>query len=336
MTMAYPSVDKMKPNKSTNTGIEERQRRAEMVIGALFFISAASGAYLLATDGSLWHLAVSHAYGLAVMSVINAAMGIAILMGARRFYSLAPLWAIGQVILQVGDLVTAPAYNMTIGYFASYLFGLPAYDVLLVAQFAVLAVYFLAPRPRVRARKGAYFEAAASSERRSFIRIVGSIGAFFLLTVILSVIDLTSSQPSTGGSSTTSSTATSQSSSQSTTQSTTAGGNPSGVIAKVSDLQVGIPVTFSYPDSRHPNALFKLADGSIQAFSLLCTHVCCEISYNASSEVFFCPCHSSVFDSSGNVLHGPASLPLPKVLLQVDSSGNITPTGISGTSPCVS
>jgi hypothetical protein len=34
-------------------------------------------------------------------------------------------------------------------------------------------------------------------------------------------------------------------------------------------------------------------------------------------------------------LRGPASYPLPKVTLQVDSNGAITATGVTGTSPCL-
>jgi hypothetical protein len=106
---------------------------------------------------------------------------------------------VGAIILQVGDLVTAPAYHMTIPYFASYLFGLPAYDLLLATQVAVLSVYLLA-RPRRRIARGACFEAATRQERRDFLRIVGSIASFFVLTLALSVVDLTSSQPTSSSS----------------------------------------------------------------------------------------------------------------------------------------
>ena len=38
------------------------------------------------------------------------------------------------------DVVTAPAYNMTIPYFALYLFSLPGYDILLASLVAVIAM----------------------------------------------------------------------------------------------------------------------------------------------------------------------------------------------------
>ncbi|MDG6998102.1 MAG: hypothetical protein JRN15_03200 [Nitrososphaerota archaeon] len=41
-------------------------------------------------------------------------------------------WAILTILLQLGDIATAPQYKMTSAYFAHYLFGLWAYDCLLV------------------------------------------------------------------------------------------------------------------------------------------------------------------------------------------------------------
>jgi arsenite oxidase small subunit len=308
-------------------------KRTRALVGSSFIVSAAAGIVLLVTDGSLWRLAVSHAYGLAAMCAISLAMGVASFMGVRRLYSLAPVWALGVIILQLGDLVTAPAYNMTIPYFASYLFGLPAFDVLLASQVAAFVLYIRGPRPKMQVRKGAYFEAAAKSDRRDFMRIVGSIGIFFVLTIVLAVVDLTAAQPSGNNSRGSSQGGSQSSSTQGST--TSGGGSTSGAVANISDLQVGTPFTFNYPDSKHPNALFKMADGSVQAYSLHCTHVCCTVQYDTGSKVFHCPCHGSVFDSSGQVVQGPATYPLPKITLQVDSSGGITPTGVSGTSPCL-
>ena len=98
-------------------------------------------------------------------------------------------------------------------------------------------------------------------------------------------------------------------------------------------MQVGSPVYFEYP-SGYPNVLFKRSDGSLAAYSLLCTHVCCEVTYESSSNVFYCPCHGSEFDSSGRVIRGPAGSPLPSITLTVDGSGNVFPSGVSGYSPC--
>jgi Rieske Fe-S protein len=264
------------------------------------------------------------------MAAISFALGIACILGRPRLYSLAPIWAAGVLILQLGDLITAPAYNMTIAYFGAYLFSLPAYDALLILQVIAIVAYRSGPSDRAKPKRGAYFEAVDRKQRRDFLRIMSAIGSFFVLAVVLVVLDLTAAQP-TGTAQGGSTTSGSQSSSQT---SSTGGGGSQNAVANVGQLQVGTPFYFSYPDSRHPNALFKRADGSVQAYSLLCTHVCCTVNFNSASNTFLCPCHSSLFGSTGEILRGPATYPLPKVTLQVDSSGNITPTGISGTSPC--
>jgi cytochrome b6-f complex iron-sulfur subunit len=52
------------------------------------------------------------------------------------------------------------------------------------------------------------------------------------------------------------------------------------------------------------------------ALSSVCTHQGCTVGYNESSNNFPCPCHGSVFSTSGNVLNGPASTPLMKYSVQ--------------------
>jgi len=46
------------------------------------------------------------------------------------------------------------------------------------------------------------------------------------------------------------------------------------------------------------------------ALSKTCTHAGCTVSYSASNNNFPCPCHGSVFSTSGSVVNGPASSPL--------------------------
>jgi len=297
-------------------------QRLQQFIGIAFLLSASAGTYLLATDGSLWLLAVSHAVGLVAIVLIETALGILNLLSAKRAYLPSLAAAFLGFLLQLGDVFTAPQYNMTIQYFASYLFGLWAFDLLLILEVSVVSVgvlgrgyaRYLARRKTRRGRELSY-------SKRGFIRAIAGLAGLIGVAVALGSIKLpvsssAASQPS-------------QASSKIAQASQT-----SGAIANTSSLRVGSPVYFDYP-SGYPNVLLKKTDGSVVALSMLCTHVCCQCSYDGSTNEIYCPCHGSVFDQNGNVLRGPAGTPLPKVELSVDSQGNIFPVKVNGSSPCI-
>lgn len=50
--------------------------------------------------------------------------------------------------------------------------------------------------------------------------------------------------------------------------------------------------------------------GSYLAMTSVCTHSACDRNWTFASNKFTCTCHGSQFDTSGNVLSGPATLPL--------------------------
>jgi cytochrome b6-f complex iron-sulfur subunit len=54
------------------------------------------------------------------------------------------------------------------------------------------------------------------------------------------------------------------------------------------------------------------------ALSSVCTHQGCQVSYDSGSNQLPCPCHGSVFSTTGSVLEGPASSPLKKYALTQD------------------
>jgi ubiquinol-cytochrome c reductase iron-sulfur subunit len=67
-------------------------------------------------------------------------------------------------------------------------------------------------------------------------------------------------------------------------------------------------------------------DGSIVAYSKICTHVGCPVAlYEQTTHHILCPCHQSTFDASNgaSVIFGPAPRPLPQLPLMVDSDGYI-------------
>jgi len=57
--------------------------------------------------------------------------------------------------------------------------------------------------------------------------------------------------------------------------------------------------------------IINTGDGFI-ALSSICTHQGCSVSYDSGSNNLPCPCHGSVFSTSGSVLEGPADSPLKK------------------------
>jgi arsenite oxidase small subunit len=101
-------------------------------------------------------------------------------------------------------------------------------------------------------------------------------------------------------------------------------------------------VTFTYPDAASPCIAVKLGapvaggvgpDGDIVAYSGLCTHMGCAVSYDAPARTFRCACHFSMFDAEkgGQMICGQATENLPRVHLQYDEkTGTVAAIGVEG------
>jgi cytochrome b6-f complex iron-sulfur subunit len=284
----------------------------QFYIGISLIASAIFGIYLLATDQSLWILAASHAYGLVAIVGIDLLIGVLSLMMIRRIllYSIAA--ALFGILLQVGDIATASQYGMAIAYFANYLFGLWAFDALIAAQASVLGVaVFTRVHVRTLTKQGGRYTPEFSASRRQFLEALMAFAGLVGLAALFSVLE--QSRPAL--------------------PTTPTMGLPAGAIANSSQVTPGNPAYFDFP-TNYPNILLKKSDGSLLALSMLCTHVCCQLSYDPGSDQLYCPCHGSLFDSTGNVIQGPAGYPLPTVQLTVDSNGNVFPQKVNGYSPC--
>lgn len=64
---------------------------------------------------------------------------------------------------------------------------------------------------------------------------------------------------------------------------------------------------------RGKNVLVYNSGSSFYVFDDFCTHQGCQVEYAARLQKFICPCHGSEFDKSGEVIKGPALLPLNRV-----------------------
>jgi len=51
-------------------------------------------------------------------------------------------------------------------------------------------------------------------------------------------------------------------------------------------------------------------NGEVRAFEAVCTHEGCPLGWNPTQHLIRCPCHGSAFDTRGEVVNGPAILPL--------------------------
>lgn len=65
----------------------------------------------------------------------------------------------------------------------------------------------------------------------------------------------------------------------------------------------------------------NIGGGAYIALSSICTHQGCTVGYNSGANNIQCPCHGSVYATTGSVITGPAPLPLQSY--PVNKAGNI-------------
>ncbi|GED87668.1 Rieske 2Fe-2S domain-containing protein [Streptomyces sp. NPDC056112] len=68
----------------------------------------------------------------------------------------------------------------------------------------------------------------------------------------------------------------------------------------------------------HNVVVSRGADGTLKAFSTICTHAQCPINKLQGTKLI-CPCHGSEFDATtGEVVRSPASTPLPELPVRAE------------------
>lgn len=117
---------------------------------------------------------------------------------------------------------------------------------------------------------------------------------------------------------------------------------PSRAVGKAMGMPVNQAVAFNYPDAASPCAAIRMGspvpggvgpDKDIVAYSTLCTHMGCPVSYDTTTKSFKCGCHFSMFDAekSGQMICGQATENLPRVQLRYDEkTGGVTAVGMDG------
>ena len=89
-------------------------------------------------------------------------------------------------------------------------------------------------------------------------------------------------------------------------------------IVKLAKLPIGSTFSFTHSAQGVPALLFRTKSG-VFAYSAICTHQGCTVSYKSSSKKLVCPCHGAQFDPAkgGMVTSGPTEQPLAKIKVAV-------------------
>ena len=185
-----------------------------------------------------------------------------------------------------------------------------------------------AERATVRLAPG---QSTTELDRRAALRKLGLTTALASFTVVVGGIVAAVGRMFTGSSPTTSDVQTLSPPTTGTgTTTTQAEGTsaPKGTeIGLASDVPVGGARAFTDPAQGIPAYVVQPTKGNFVAFSAVCTHMGCTIGFYQPALQFRCPCHGSVFSATtGAVIQGPATLPLPGVAIK-DFDGKLLADG---------
>jgi arsenite oxidase small subunit len=115
---------------------------------------------------------------------------------------------------------------------------------------------------------------------------------------------------------------------------------PVVAVAPLKAIGAGAIIAFAYPDAGSPAVLLRLGEAAahgvgpgrdIVAYSTLCTHKGCPLTFKPERKMLICPCHWSTFDpaKAGALVIGQASEQLPQIELRV-TNAVVEAIGVSG------
>jgi menaquinol-cytochrome c reductase iron-sulfur subunit len=91
-------------------------------------------------------------------------------------------------------------------------------------------------------------------------------------------------------------------------------------LGNVEDLETNVPRLFTFTRTRQVGwertaqsygvYAVRKPDGSIDAFSNVCTHLSCRVNWKDEQDFFQCPCHDGRFAIDGSIISGPQPRPL--------------------------
>lgn len=117
---------------------------------------------------------------------------------------------------------------------------------------------------------------------------------------------------------------------------------PKRAVGKAKTMPVNEAVSFTYPDASSTCYAIKMGspvpggvgpNNDIVAYSGMCTHMGCPVSYDKGTRTFKCGCHFSIFDpeNNGQMVCGQATENLPQVMLEYDArSDSVQAVSING------
>jgi nitrite reductase/ring-hydroxylating ferredoxin subunit len=84
-----------------------------------------------------------------------------------------------------------------------------------------------------------------------------------------------------------------------------------------SELAAGGSRLFNYPTKDDPCIAVRKHDGTLVAYSQVCTHLSCAVIHSEKDNALFCPCHNGFFTiDEGRPFAGPPTRPLPRIKLE--------------------
>jgi quinol---cytochrome c reductase iron-sulfur subunit, bacillus type len=88
---------------------------------------------------------------------------------------------------------------------------------------------------------------------------------------------------------------------------------------------LAVPRDDGWYRERARETVFLVWNGArdVRVFSATCTHLGCQVLWDAESKRFKCPCHGGVYAPTGEVLDGPPPRPLDKIEAKIEGADDI-------------